>query len=126
MSSFIAASALYGQLAFAVIASLGGLLLVLLVLPVKGKTETSIGGFGLFAASIPLALIGGAATVYAKLPATALFFLALVPLVAAIPVEKKFSIQNLWLRGSMAAVLGLLPTIPAIWLALGASEPMGY
>lgn len=126
VSSFIAASALYGQLAFAVTAALGGLLLVMLALPGKEKTVTGIGNFSLFAASIPLALIGGAATVYAKLPAMALLFLVLVPLFAAIPIEKKFNLQNLWLRGSVAAVLGLLPAIPAIWLALGASEPMGY
>lgn len=127
MTTFIGASALYGQLAFAVTAALGGLLLVLLVLPEEKTVVTGIGSLCLFAVSIPLAVIGGAATVYAKLPAMALIFLALIPLFAAIPVDKKLNIQNLWIRGSVAIVLGLLPAIPAIWLALDASEPMmGY
>lgn len=126
ISTFIAASALYGQLAFAVTAALGGLLLVLLVVPTKEGTAASIGSFGLFAAAIPLSLIGGSATIYAKLPATALIFLALVPVFAAIPLAQKYNLQNRWLKGVIAMLLGLIPTIPAIWLALSASEPMMY
>ncbi|WP_455217226.1 hypothetical protein [Kaarinaea lacus] len=126
-SAFIAASALYGQLAFAVTAALGGFLLVQLVYPGKGGISTGIGNFALFAGSIPLAIIGGASTVYAKLPAMALVFLVMIPVFAAIPLDKKMNVQNLWIRGSLAAVLGFLPAIPAIWLALDASEPMmGY
>ncbi|WP_455199464.1 hypothetical protein [Kaarinaea lacus] len=126
-SAFIAASALYGQLAFAVTAALGGLLLVLLVLPGKGGINTGIGSFAVFAAAIPLAVIGGASTVYAKMPGMALVFLVMIPVFAAIPLDKKLNVQNLWIRGSLAAVLGFLPAIPAIWLALDASEPMmGY
>ena len=130
-SAFIGASALYGQLAFSIVASLGGMLLVLLLIPSKQGSSTqnsvgSIGSFSLFAAVIPLAIIGGASTVYAKLPITAMLFLALVPLFAGIPFDKKLNLQNLWFRGSLATALGLLPAVIAIWLAWNASEPMGY
>jgi len=131
VSAFIGASALYGQLAFSIVASLGGMLLVLLLIPSKQEPSTqnslrSIGSFSLFAAVIPLAIIGGASTVYAKLPITAMLFLVLIPLFAGIPVDKKLNLRNLWLRGSLAIVLGLLPATVAIWLAWNSSEPMGY
>lgn len=131
VSAFIGASALYGQLAFSVAASLGGLVLVLLLFPSKKVPSLqdparSIGCFSLFAAAIPLAVIAGASTVYAKLPATALLFLVLVPLFAGIPLDRKLNLHNLWLRGSLATVLGLLPAFIAIWLAWSTSEPMGY
>jgi hypothetical protein len=121
--AFIASSALYGQLAIAVTAALGGLLLVLLIIPDKDAVSISLGNFGLVAAKVPLAIIGGGSTVFANLPAAALFSLVLVPMFAAIPVARQ---QNLWVRGSLATILGFLPIIPAIWYALSTSGTMGY
>lgn len=121
--AFIASSALYGQLAIAVTAALGGLLLVLLIIPDKDTVSISLGNFGLVAAKIPLAIIGGGSAVFANLPALALFSLVLVPMFAAIPVARQ---QNLWIRGSLATILGFLPIIPAIWYAFSTSAPMSY
>lgn len=125
-ATFIGSSALYGQLSFAVTAALGGLVLVLLFTSARKEDTAGIGSFTVFAASIPLALIGGAATVFAKLPGMALLFLLLVPVFSAIPLARKFNIQNLWLQGILVMIQGLLPAIPAIWLAMSASEPLGY
>lgn len=121
--AFIASSALYGQLAIAVTAALGGLLLILLIIPDKDAASLSLGNFGLVAAKVPLAIIGGASTVFANLPAVVLVALVLAPIFAAIPVARQ---QNLWIRGSLAAILGFLPIIPAIWYALSISSPMEY
>jgi len=95
-------------------------------MPAEEETNTGFGNLGLFAAGIPLSLIAGAATVYAKLPAMALLFLVFIPLFAAIPVARKWNIQNIWMQGILAMVLGSLPAIPAVWVTLKASEPLGY
>jgi len=124
--TFIGSSALYGQLSFAVTAAVGGLVLARIMMPAEEETNTGFGNLGLFAAGIPLSLIAGAATVYAKLPAMALLFLVFIPLFAAIPVARKWNIQNIWMQGILAMVLGSLPAIPAVWVTLKASEPLGY
>lgn len=126
VATFIGSSALYGQLSFAVTAAVGGLVVIRLLAPVTNGERISMGSVALFAATIPLVLIDGAATIYAKLPSMALLFLAIVPLFAAIPVARKLKLESLWIRGVLAMVLGTLPAIPAIWLALNASEPLGY
>ena len=127
-ASILAASAWYGQLAFAVSAAVGGLLLVYLLGPMVSKSYSresgsNLGILSLMAVAVPLGLIGGAATIYAKLPITALFFLALIPAAATIPVLRG---HNPWLRTTMSAVFGLLAASPAIWLAWDAAGSMGY
>ncbi len=127
-SVLIAASALYGQLAFAVSAAVGGLLLVVLLEPSikilgSDKMRSGLGGLSLFAVAIPLGLIGGAATVYAQLPGAALIFLALIPAVAAIPVFRQF---NPWISTTLMTLSGLVLAAPALWLAWGSVETMSY
>ena len=128
-SVLIAASALYGQLAFAVSAAVGGLLLVVLIEPKikifdSDKMRSGLGGLSLFAVAVPLGLIGGAATVYAQLPGAALIFLALIPGVAAISLYRQF---NPWISTTLTTLSGLILAAPALWLAWSAAEsPMGY
>ena len=128
-SAFIAASALYGQLAFAVSAAVGGLLLVVLLAPkinILGSDQmrSGLGGLSLFAAAVPLGLIGGAATGYAQLPGVALISLVLIPGVAAIPLFRRF---NPWISTTLTTLSGLILAAPALWLAWQAAESsMGY
>lgn len=118
--SFIAASALYAQLSFALAAATGGMLLVFLF----GKYRFgSVGNLGLFAAAIPLALIGSASTVYAKLPAIVLIFMILIPVFAIIPLVKN---GNFWLRSAVSTILALLPVIPAVWITWQAAGPVVF
>lgn len=129
VSALIAASALYGQLAFAVSAAVGGLLLVILLEPMikvlgSDKMRTGLGGLSLFAVGVPLGLIGGAATVYAQLPGAALISLVLIPAAAAIPVFRQL---NPWICTTLTALSGLILAGPAYWLAWQAAESsMGY
>jgi hypothetical protein len=118
-TSMIAASALYAQLAFAVSAAVGGLLLVALVKYERALTVLGLRDLSVFAVAVPLGLIGGAATVYAQLPGAALVCLALVPIFAAIPVARQ---QNLWVRTALSTMLGFAPIVPALWLAWRAAE----
>ena len=127
-SVLIAASALYGQLAFAVSAAVGGLLLVVLLEPSikilgSNKMRSGLGDLSLFAVAIPLGLIGGAATVYAQLPGAALVFLALIPVVAVIPVFRQL---NPWISTTLMTLSGLVLAAPALWLAWSAVETMSY
>ena len=128
-SAFIAASALYGQLAFAVSAAVGGLLLVILLAPkikILGSDQmrSGLGGLSLYAVAVPLGLIGGAATVYAQLPDVALISLVLIPGVAAIPLFRRF---NPWISTTLITLSGLILAGPAFWLAWQAAESsMGY
>jgi hypothetical protein len=126
ITSMIAASALYSQLAFSVVAAVGALLLVgLFTKPFVGSKEDAgyLGQFALFAAVVPLTLIGGAATVYTQLPVWVLFWLATVPLIAGIITIKA---QRPILRLLFTSLLALLPVIPAIWLAWQAAAPMDF
>ncbi len=123
-SAVIAASALYGQLAFAVSAAVGGLLLVALLEPSirifgSDKVRSGLGSLSLFAVAVPMGLVGGAATVYAQLPGVALIFLAMVPAVAAIPVFRQF---NPWISTTLTTLSGLIVAAPALWLAWRAAE----
>lgn len=126
--ALIAASALYGQLAFAVSAAVGGLLLVVLLEPsirVFGSNQmrSGLGGVSLFAVAIPLGLIGAAATVYAQLPGTTLIFLALIPAVAIIPMSRQF---NPWISTALMTLSGLVVAAPALWLAWQTTESISY
>ncbi len=118
LAALIAASALYGQLAIAVAASTAGLLLVRMLAkrwwPVAGAGSQGLGSLAIFAAAVPLGLVGGAATVYAQLPPSALLFLLLPPVVVALPLATSFRPV---LRLSILTALALLAAAPAIAIA---------
>ena len=126
VTSMIAASALYAQLAFSIVAAVGCLLLISLFKTPSSEVKNGVGylgSFGLFAAVVPLALIGAAATVYAKLPGWGLLCLAVVPLFAVWPTVK---ISQPWLRLVATSLLALLPVIPAVWFAWDAASAISY
>lgn len=118
-AAMLAASALYAQLAFAVAAAMGGLLLVTLL----GRGETSLGRLSLFAAALPLGLLGSAATVYAQLPALALLSLVWVPWFTLIPLPQA---ANRWLRAAQTTLVAMVPAIPAVWLAWQSAGAIAY
>ncbi len=129
-SALLAASALYGQLAFAVSAAVGGLLLVVLLEPgIKtlgsDTMRSGLGGLSLFAVAVPLGLIGGAATVYAQLPITALIFLALIPSVTIVQ-DRLIRPNHPWMSIIMTTMTGLIMALPALWLAWRTAETAGY
>lgn len=126
VTCMIAASALYSQWAFSIVAAVGSLMLISLF----GKSQDAVkhgigylGSFGLFAAVVPLALVGAAATIYAQLSGWVLLCLATIPLVAGWPTIK---VERSWLRLLATGLLALVPVIPAIWLAWRATDSMGY
>jgi hypothetical protein len=124
-AAIIGASALYGQLAFAVAASTGALLLAALLFW-QWKSEESVANLqpmALLAAAVPLGLLGAAASIYAKLPAIALLFLACAPLVVRIPLV---SAANPWLRLTLATLLASVPVVPALWLTWQAAGPVSF
>ena len=125
-TSMIAASALYSQWAISIVAAVGCLLLIGLF----GKSQTAakhglgyLGRFGVFAAVVPLALIGAAATVYAQLSGWVLLCLAAIPLLAGWLTIK---VEQPWMRLVVTGLLALVPVIPAIWLAWRAADSMSY
>jgi hypothetical protein len=126
VTSMIAASALYAQLAFSVTAAVGATLLINLFAKTSGEGKQDVGYLGLFAlftAAAPLALIGAAATVYAQLPGWALLCLVAVPLFAGWPTIK---VERPFLRLTVTCLLALVPVIPAVWLAWRAAEAVSY
>ncbi len=121
----MAASALYGQLAFALAAAVGGLTAVRLWRPGLDEGEACFGLAGVMAVAVPLALLGAAASVYARLPVMALPLLALSPLLALVPIAAQ---RSAWLRVVIAGLLTLPLSAAAIyltWQAAGAGSA-GY
>ncbi len=110
----MAASALYGQLAFALAAAVAGLVAVRLWRPGLAENDACFGLASAMAVAVPLALLGAAASVYARLPMTALPLLALSPLLALIPLAAG---RPAWLRVVIAGLLSLPPALGAIYLA---------
>lgn len=125
--ALIAASALYGQLAFAIAAATGGLLLSRLILPPQGDPNGGLGQLCLLAAAVPLGLLGASATVYAKLPPLALLCLVMIPVFVHFltkPLALKFS--NRWLHLTVITLLAIIPVIPALWLAWRVAGPVSF
>lgn len=118
-ATLLAASALYAQLSFAVAAATGGLLLVVLLRRESG----GLGLLAMYAAALPLALLGAAATVYAKLPPLALLGLAFVPWFLLLPLPQA---ANPWLRTAQNTLVAFLPALLAIWLAWQAEGDIAY
>lgn len=124
-TAMIAASALYSQLAFAVAAAAGAV--IVMALATQSAKSASLDLFGLFAALIPVTLLAAASTVYAQMPVLVLLFLALVPIFAwlfeRLPIRLP---QQRWL-GLIAACLWVsIPVLPAVWLAWKAAGPVSY
>jgi len=118
----IAASALYAQLAFAVSAAVGSLILITFF----ARSSEGLGqmsSFSLFAAAVPLALLGASATVYAQLPAWVLLCLVTVPLFGWWP---SINIARPWLRLMFASFMALLPVILAAWIAWKIAGPVSF
>ena len=109
----MAASALYGQLAFALAAAVAGLTVVRLWRPGLGGSDACFGLAGAMAVAVPLALLGAAASVYARLPVMALPLLALSPLLALMPIAAQ---RSAWLRVVIAGLLTLPLSAGAIYL----------
>ncbi len=121
----MAASALYGQLAFALAAAVAGLTAVRLWRPGLGGSDACFGLAGAMAVAVPLALLGAAASVYARLPVMVLPLLALSPLLALMPFAAQ---RPAWLRVVIAGLLTLPLSAAAIyltWQAAGAGSS-GY
>jgi hypothetical protein len=122
-ASVIGASALYGQLAFALAAATGALLLAALILHKREAPMEGLHPMALLAAALPLGLLGAAASIYAKLPVAALLFLAFVPIIVRLPV---ITAPNLWLRLALTTLLAAVPLIPALWLTWRAAGPISF
>ncbi|HEB93087.1 MAG TPA: hypothetical protein ENI94_06400 [Gammaproteobacteria bacterium] len=121
----MAASALYGQLAFALAAAVAGLTVVRLWSPGRDEADACFGLAGVMAVAVPLALLGAAASVYARLPVMALPLLALSPLLALMPFARQ---RPVGLRVVIAGLLTVPSSAAAIyltWLAAGAGSS-GY
>lgn len=126
VTTMIAASALYAQLAFSVTAAVGALLVIGLftkALRERNSGLGQLGAFGLFAAATPLLLIGAAATVYAQLSEWVLLCLAIIPLLAWWP---PVNVARPWLRLVVTGLIGLMTVIPAIWLAWRTAGPVSF
>jgi hypothetical protein len=121
-TSLIAASALYAQLAFAVSAAVGSLILITFF----ARSRAGLGqmsSFSLFAAAVPLALLGASATVYAQLPVWVLLCLVAVPLFGWWP---SINIARPWMRLMFASFMALLPVILAVWIAWKIAGPVSF
>ena len=122
VTSMIAASALYAQLAFAVTAAVGSLISIgLFTRSREGVGQLS--SFSLFAAAVPLALLGASATVYAQLPGWVLLCLVTVPLFSWWP---SLRVERPWLRLIFTNFMALLPVILATWIAWKIAGPVSF
>ena len=122
-ATLIAASALYGQLAFALAAALGGLTALRWFRPGMPAGEACLGPACAVAVAVPLALLGAAASVYARLPFTTLPLLALAPALALIPLATQ---RPAWLRIVVAGASTLPPSAIAIYLSWRAAGDIAY
>jgi len=115
LTTLLGATALYGQLGSAIAAAVGArILLQLLGRPVAA------GALMVLPLALICALLGIGALAYAKLPWFSLLPLALVPLMARIPLPLQWP---QWSRSILLLVLALLPAVVAIvltWQKTGA------
>ena len=120
-TTLIGASALYSQLAFAVSAATGAVIVVAMSGPSSHAPRP--GMLVWWAAAVPVTLLGAAATVYAQLPLLVLLCLALVPLFAWLPLIKP---QQRWLHLIVTCLWASIPVVPAVWLAWRAAGPVSF
>ncbi|MCF6338419.1 MAG: hypothetical protein L3J84_10795 [Gammaproteobacteria bacterium] len=126
-TTLIAASALYSQLAFAVSAATGAVIVVGLL----GSAEkpAKLGMLTMYAAAVPVTLFAAAATVYAQLPVLVLLCLALVPLFAGLLLCKPLKLiksQQRWLALIIASLWVSIPVLPAVWLVWQVAGPVSF
>jgi len=117
-AAIFGASALLGQLAVAVGSAAGGVLIVHLVRGDLGGVA-AVGA----AAGLPIALLGAAATLYAKLPVMALVALALVPLAPLLPLPDRLP---RWARATTLFAVAMAPGVVAIVLTYRAAGPVPF
>jgi len=127
VTTLIAASALYSQLAFAVSAATGAVVVVGLL----GSTEkfTKLGMLTVYAAAVPVTLLAAAATVYAQLPVLVLLCLAFVPLFAGLLLIKPVKLikpRQRWLELIVCSLWVSIPVLPAIWLVWREMGPVSF
>jgi hypothetical protein len=115
----IAASALYSQLAFAVSAAVGAVIVVAMF----SSQEHRLGMLTIYAAAVPVTLFVAAATVYASLPVLVLFCLALVPVFAGLPLPKP---SQRWPQLIVTCLWASVPVLPAVWLTWRAAGPVSF
>jgi hypothetical protein len=121
-AAMLGASALYGQLGFALAAAMGGLILPWMLRP----HLTGLGQMSAQAVAVPLAFIGAAGIVYADLSWWVLPCLALVP-VAVWGTWKPISkLGAVWGRMIIATLAGLLPALLGVWISWQSSGDMVY
>ena len=101
----------------------GRLLLAALILHKREQPIAGLHAMTLLAAAVPLGLLGAAASIYAKLPAVALLFLACVPFIVRLPV---ITLPNPWLRLMLTTLQGAIPLVPALWLTWRAAGPISF
>jgi hypothetical protein len=117
-AALFGASALLGQLALAVGSAAGAALVVHLARGGDGGSR-ALGA----AAGLPVALLGAAATLYAKMPVLALVPLALVPLAALLPVARGLP---RWGRAGILFALALAPGLVSIFLTYRVAGPVPF
>ncbi|MDH5327382.1 MAG: hypothetical protein OEZ68_01030 [Gammaproteobacteria bacterium] len=116
----LGASALYGQLATPFSVVVGVWLLFYLLKKTGADLPT---GLYLPAVMVP-AILAAAATVYASLPLSSLAFIALIPLMAYIPLAPNLSV---WITLLLHGLLALIPVgAVVIYLLLQASQESAY
>lgn len=126
VTCLIAATALYAQLAFAIAASVGALLILSLLASARNGVGR-IEAFGLFAAVVPLALLGAAATIYAQLPVWVLVCLVFIPVFAGGATMRWLgNVDRPWRQLIFIGLLAFIPIIPAVWLAWRAAGPVSF
>lgn len=121
VASVLGASGFYGQLAGSVAAA-GGALLLLAVL---GRPAV-IGSTFMLPAGVAIGIIGYASTVFAQVPWKVLPAVALVPLLARVPLPRGW---RAWLRALVLVLICASAAVAAILLArgdAGASSVGGY
>ncbi len=126
-TTLIAASALYSQLAFAVSAATGAVIVVGLL----GGMEklAKLGMLTVYAAAVPVTLFVAAATVYAQLPVLVLVCLALVPLFAWLLLFNPLKLiqpKQRWLALIIASLWVSIPVLPAVWLTWRVAGPVSF
>lgn len=108
-SAILGASALYGQLSMSMAAAAGALLCLLLF------SELKSGLLLTYPAGLLLGLFGTATLLFADLNWIALVFLALIPLVARVPLPERYSRWQTMLILNMAVMLPAAMAIFSVW-----------
>jgi hypothetical protein len=121
-AAMLGASALYGQLGFALAAATGGLILPWLIRP----HLPALGLMTAMAVAIPLAFIGAAGIVYADLSWWVLPCLALVPLAVRVGWKPINNMESAWGRMILITLGGIVPALLGLWVSWQSSGDMIY